>query len=176
MLFLLTTSAIYTQTNNWMHKCGVEAMTQAWPHSPSISLNPKLAFDHPGICRQTDHGRLTPISTSSDSSMMTMPGPRGPTADEQVCGASRAHRCKETRRRYSATAKNATQAIRAAPATEATMGHQRKPAAAAPLPPPPDDGVVREGSRVVLPAGATAMASLLLARTVAAVTASVGLA
>ena len=94
----------------------------------------------PGICRQTDHGWLTPTSTSSDSSMMTMPGPRGPTADEQACGASRAHRCKETRRRYSATAKNATQAIRAAPATEATMGHQRKPAAAAP--PPPDDVVV----------------------------------
>ena len=54
------------------------------------------------------------------------------------------------------------------------MGHQRKPAAAAPLP-PPDDAVVGEGSRA-LPAGATATASLLLARTVAAVTASAGLA
>ena len=93
--------------------------------------------------------------------MMTMPAAAGlkgsAVADLVACGA-RVPGGKARWRRYSMTPKTTTQAIRAAPATEATMGHQRKPAAAAPLP-PPGDVVVGEG-RVE----GTAAASRLLAR------------
>ena len=81
--------------------------------------------------------------------MMTMPaaaGLKGSAVADVACG-TREPGGKARRRRYSMTLKTTAHAIRAAPATEATMGHQRKPAEAAPLP-PPDDGVVGEGNRV----------------------------
>ena len=82
-------------------------------------------------------------SSSDNSSMTTMPlEPWASVSGNQACG-TRA-RGKERRRRYSTVMLKAMQAmmvIRAAPPTEATMGHQGNMAAA----PPPAVGVLGEG-------------------------------